>query len=277
MGQIKQQLRTAIVDDEPLARRLLRALLVDIPAIDLIAECSNGREAVECSRELAPDLMILDIQMPGMSGFEVVKELQSDYMPMVIFCTAYQRYAMDAFDLHAVDYVLKPVDGARLQRAVARAMQRFHKPDENTEHKGPLVGAIDEIARKVTGRSSVAARGRSEEEVLLADRKIAIKDHESTVLVDIDDIDWIDAAGDYMCVHVSGQTLIMRSTLKSLMSRLDLDKFKRIHRSTVVNLDRIVKATPLQKGEYILDLDCDEQLKVSRNYRQAIKLFLNER
>jgi two-component system LytT family response regulator len=221
--------------------------------------------------------MILDIQMPGMSGFEVVKELQSDYMPMVIFCTAYQRYAMDAFDLHAVDYVLKPVDGARLQRAVARAMQRFHKPDENTEHKGPLVGAIDEIARKVTGRSSVAARGRSEEEVLLADRKIAIKDHESTVLVDIDDIDWIDAAGDYMCVHVSGQTLIMRSTLKSLMSRLDLDKFKRIHRSTVVNLDRIVKATPLQKGEYILDLDCDEQLKVSRNYRQAIKLFLNER
>ena len=277
MGEIKQQLRTTIVDDEPLARRLLRALLVDIPAIDLIAECSNGREAVECSRELAPDLMILDIQMPGMSGFEVVKELQSDYMPMVIFCTAYQRYAMDAFDLHAVDYVLKPVDGARLQRAVARAMQRFHKPDENTEHKGPLVGAIDEIARKVTGRSSVAARGRSEEEVLLADRKIAIKDHESTVLVDIDDIDWIDAAGDYMCVHVSGQTLIMRSTLKSLMSRLDLDKFKRIHRSTVVNLDRIVKATPLQKGEYILDLDCDEQLKVSRNYRQAIKLFLNER
>jgi two-component system LytT family response regulator len=277
MGVLRPQLRTTIVDDEPLARGLLRALLAEMPEIELIAECANGREAVECSRELAPDLMILDIQMPGMSGFDVVKELQSDYMPMVIFCTAYQRYAMDAFDLHAVDYVLKPVDGARLQRAVARAMQRFHNSDEDTEHKGPLVGAIDEIARKVTGRSSAAARDNSEDDLLLADRKIAIKDHDSTILVDIDDIDWIDAAGDYMCVHVNGETLIMRSTLKSLMSRLDLDKFKRIHRSTVVNLDRIVKATPLQKGEYILDLDCDEQLKVSRNYRQSIKLFLNER
>jgi two-component system LytT family response regulator len=277
MGGLRRKLRTTIVDDEPLARRLLRAFLNDMPEIELVAECGNGREAVECSRELAPDLMILDIQMPGMSGFDVVKELQSDCMPMVIFCTAYQRYAMDAFDLHAVDYVLKPVDGERLQRAVARAMQRFHSCDEKTEHKGPLVGAIDEIARKVTGRSSNSARGKPEEELLLADRKIAIKDEESTVLVDIDDIDWIDAAGDYMCVHVNGKTLIMRSTLKSLMSRLDLDKFKRIHRSTVVNLDRIVKATPLQKGEYILDLDCDEQLKVSRNYRQAIKLFLNDR
>ena len=108
------------------------------------------------------------------------------------------------------------------------------------------------------------------------DRKIAIKDNESTILVDIDDIDWVDAAGDYMCIHVKGETLIMRSTLKNLMSRLDPEKFKRIHRSTVVNLDRIVKATPLHKGEYILDLDCDERLKVSRNYRQAIKIFLSE-
>ena len=96
-------------------------------------------------------------------------------------------------------------------------------------------------------------------------------------LVEIDDIDWVDAAGDYMCVHVKGETLIMRSTLKSLMSRLDGDKFKRIHRSTVVNLDRIVKATPLHKGEYILELDCDQQLKVSRNYREAIKRFLTDR
>lgn len=271
------KLRTVIVDDEPLARRLLRAMLEDSPDIELIAECRNGREAIDAARDMAPDLLILDIQMPGTSGFDVVKELQADIMPMVIFCTAYQRYAIDAFDLHAVDYLLKPVDSKRLQRAVSRALQRHQESREAADHKSPLVGAIDEIARKVAGRSDVRNPQSSSEEALAADRKIAIKDHDSTVLVNIDDIDWVDAAGDYMCVHVKGETLIMRSTLKTLMSRLDGDKFKRIHRSTLVNLERIVKATPLQKGEYILDLDCDQQLKVSRNYREAIKVFLTER
>lgn len=277
MTKPQLRLRTIIVDDEPLARRLLRSLLDDIPEVELIAECRNGREAIEATRELAPDLLILDIQMPGSSGFDVVKELQADIMPMVVFCTAYQRYAIDAFDLHAVDYMLKPVDGKRLQRAIARALMRFRGSDDGAEHKSPLLGAIDEMARRVGGRSDAKNPERSGEEALAADRKIAIKDNDSTVLVEIDDIDWVDAAGDYMCVHVKGETLIMRSTLKSLMSRLDGDKFKRIHRSTVVNLDRIVKATPLHKGEYILELDCDQQLKVSRNYRDAIKRFLTDR
>ena len=271
------KLRTIVVDDEPLARRLMKALLEDTPSIELVAECRNGREAIEAVRDLEPDLLILDIQMPGVSGFDVIKELQSDLVPMVIFCTAYQRYALDAFDLHAVDYLLKPVDTKRLERAVARAQERFQDESEKGEQKSPLIGAIDEIAKNVAGRSDTRNPEQSSDEALAADRKIAIKDHESTVLVNIDDIDWVDAAGDYMCIHVKGETLIMRSTLKSLMSRLDPDKFKRIHRSTVVNLDRIVKATPLQKGEYILDLDCNEQLKVSRNYRQAIKIFLTER
>ena len=278
MTKPQLRLRTIIVDDEPLARRLLRSLLDDIPEVELIAECRNGREAIEATRELAPDLLILDIQMPGSSGFDVVKDLQADTMPMVVFCTAYQRYAIDAFDLHAVDYMLKPVDGKRLQRAIARALMRFTGSDDSAaEHKSPLLGAIDEMARRVGGRSDAKNPERSAEEALAADRKIAIKDNDSTVLVEIDDIDWVDAAGDYMCVHVKGETLIMRSTLKSLMSRLDGDKFKRIHRSTVVNLDRIVKATPLHKGEYILELDCDQQLKVSRNYRDAIKRFLTDR
>jgi len=275
--EASRKLRTILVDDEPLARRLLRALLEDLPEIELVAECRNGREVIETAGEIEPDLLILDIQMPGLSGFDVVKAMQSDIMPMVIFCTAYQRYAIDAFDLHAVDYLLKPVDGKRLRRAVSRALQRFQEDSDSVEHKPPLLGAIDEIAKRVAGRSDGRHPERSSEEALAADRKIAIKDHESTVLVDIDDIDWVDAAGDYMCVHVKGETLVMRSTLKSLMSRLDGDRFKRIHRSTVVNLDRIVKATPLHKGEYILDLDCDQQLKVSRNYREAIKIFLTER
>jgi len=277
MSELTGKLKTIIVDDEPLARKLLRALLSEIPEIDLVAECRNGREAVEACRDLAPDLMILDIQMPQVSGFDVVKELQSDLMPMVVFCTAYQRYALDAFDLHAVDYLLKPVADNRLRRAVTRAMDRLQNDNSGEEHKSPLLGAIDEMAKKVSGRMNTRNPDHASDEVLLADRKIAIKDHDSTVLISIDDIDWVDAAGDYMCIHVKGETLIMRSTLKNLMLKLDPDQFKRIHRSTVVNLARIVKATPLHKGEYILDLDCEEQLKVSRNYRQDIKQFLSDR
>ena len=248
-----------------------------MPELELVAECRNGREAVAKARELEPDLLVLDVQMPGMTGFDVVKELQSDTMPMVVFCTAYQRYAIDAFDLHAVDYILKPVSAQRLQRAVERVQQRMGDDEDQSRLKSPVLGAIDEIARRVAGRTdgrNVDSTGDRAENI---DRKIAIRDHDSTVLVDTEDIDWVDAAGDYMCLHVKGETLIMRSTLTGLMAKLDPDRFKRIHRSTVVNLDRIVKATPLQKGEYMLELDCGETLKVSRNFRQAIKLFLSDR
>lgn len=269
------RLKTIIVDDEPLARRLLRSMLGELSEIELVADCKNGREAIAAVREFEPDLMFLDIKMPGLSGFDVVKELQSDTMPMVVFCTAFQRYAIDAFDLHAVDYLLKPIGTSRLQRAVARAVQRSEAEHASDANKTPLVGAIDEIARKVSGRSQSIGASRSDDDALAANRKLAIKDHDSTVLVSIDDIDWVDAAGDYMCLHSNGETHIMRSTLKNLMARLDPEKFKRIHRSTIVNLERIAKATPLQKGEYILDLDCNEKLKVSRNYRHEIKMFLS--
>ena len=266
------KLRTIIVDDEPLARRLIRSMLTEMGNVELVAECRNGREAIAAVHGLKPDLLLLDIKMPGMTGFDVVRELQADVMPMVIFCTAYQRYALDAFDLHAVDYLLKPVDEGRLERAVARAAQRL-KSGETSENKSPVIGAIDEIALKVAGRGE--SRNIADAETPKESGKLAIKDHDSTVLVAIDDIEWVDAAGDYMCIHIDGETHIVRSTLKSLMSRFDPEKFKRIHRSTIVNLDRIVKATPLQKGEYTLDLDCGQQLKVSRNFRQEIKLYLD--
>ena len=136
------RLRTIIVDDEPLARRLMRTMLSDIEEIELVAECRNGREALAAVQGFQPDLVLLDIKMPGMSGFDVVRELQADIMPMVIFCTAYQRYALDAFDLHAVDYLLKPVDEGRLRRAIARAVIRS-EPEEMEDNKSPLIGAID--------------------------------------------------------------------------------------------------------------------------------------
>ena len=267
-----RRLRTIIADDEPLARKLLRVLLEQNPAIELIKECANGREALIAARDYQPDLLFLDIQMPGISGFGVIKQLQSELMPMVVFCTAYQRYALDAFDLHAVDYILKPVDEKRLLRAVQRASSRQQQDNNDHEHKAALIGAIDEIAKKVG--SSFGPEVGSSTDLAGNEHKIAIKDQDNTVLLDIADIDWVDAAGDYMCIHAKGVTHVMRSTLKMLMSRLDPDKFKRIHRSTVVNLDRIEKVTAQKKGEYTLHLDCDELLKVSRNYRDGIKVFL---
>ena len=267
-------LRVILVDDELLARRLLEAILADIDGVEVIAVCANGREAVARTRELAPDLLILDINMPGMTGFDVVKALQSDDMPNVIFCTAYQRYALDAFDLHAVDYLLKPVDERRVQRGLERARQRLGEVADEGERKTPLLGAIDDIARRVVGQSRATGGHATPSRGL--EGKLAIKAHDGTVLVEIEEIDWVDAAGDYMCVHVKGETHILRSTLKNLMERLDSDQFKRIHRSTVVNLERIKRVTPLKKGEYMLDLGNDEQLKVSRNYRDAIRGFLDK-
>lgn len=269
-----QKLRTIIVDDEALARKLLRALLERVPEIELVAECMNGREAVAAILNLEPDLVFLDIQMPGKNGFDVIKALQADLMPMIVFCTAYQRYAIDAFDLHAVDYLLKPVDETRLLRAVRRAVDRYQADSELGYHKPSLIGAIDEIAQRVNASLDAADPQATVGGQWVSESKIAIKDQDITVLIDAKDIDWIDAAGDYMCVHVKGKTYVMRSTLKSLMSRLDPAKFKQIHRSTVVNLDRIEEVVAQKKGEYTLHLDCEERLKVSRNYRDSIKNFL---
>ena len=195
------RLRTIIVDDEPLARRLMRTMLSDIEDIELVAECRNGREALAAVQGFQPDLMLLDIKMPGMTGFDVVRELQADIMPMVIFCTAYQRYALDAFDLHAVDYLLKPVDEGRLQRAVARAVMRS-ETEGVVENKLPLIGAIDDIVHRVASRGVGSGPKTGSGASASDSRKLAIKDHDSTVLVAIDEIDWVDAAGDYMCIHV---------------------------------------------------------------------------
>jgi len=274
------KLRTIIVDDEPLALRLLKSLLADSPDIDIIAECRNGREAVEATLEMLPDLMFLDIQMPGMDGFDVVKSVQADAMPMVIFCTAFAQYALDAFDVHAVDYILKPIDKVRIQRAVERALDR-HKQSAALNEKPALIGAIDDIAKKIKKESSsperelrdVSSTGSSPG---MLNNKIAIKDSDTITMVSESDIDWVDAAGDYMCIHALGVTHILRSTMKDLLNKLDKDLFKRVHRSTIVNLNRIEKVTPHTKGEYFLQLTNGEHLKVSRNYREAIKTFLSD-
>ena len=259
-----KKLKTIVVDDEPLAVEFLRDILTDHADVDLIGCCSNGREAVTMANDLRPELIILDIQMPGVNGFEVVKALQSDVMPMVIFVTAYDLYAIDAFDLHAVDYVLKPIDPERIHRAVERAIDRLQNSltSLDNDFKTPLIGAISDISEKLN-------RDSDEVSANLAN-KLVIKDAGVVTVIALEDIDWVDAAGDYMCVHSAGETHIMRSTMKDLMAKLDPRLFARVHRSTVVNIGRVVTIKSLQKGGSMLFLKNGEAIKVSRNYRQSV-------
>ena len=259
-----QKLRTIIVDDEPLALDLLRSILADIADIEIVAECSNGREAIAAASKLNAELLFLDIQMPGVNGFEVVKALQAEVMPMVVFVTAFDHYAVDAFDLHAVDYVLKPLDAERIGRAVERL-----KSGLDLSFKTPLIGAINDISERI---------GADNPQTKVSDNlsdgmktKLLVRDSGVVKVIPFVDIDWVDAAGDYMCVHAAGETHVIRSTLRELMSKLDDKRFARIHRSTIVNIERVVSITPLQKGGSLLHLSEGETLKVSRNYRESIR------
>lgn len=268
------KLRTLVVDDESLARKLMLSCLKELPEIEVLAECANGRQAVAAVLELEPDLMLLDIMMPGLNGFEVIKKIQPELLPMVIFCTAYERYALDAFEVHAVDYIVKPLDERRLQLAVKRALARYQQALRSGDNKASLLGAIETITANVAER--IPRSEQAEIAPLTADpeRKISIRDRDSIKLIKVDSIAWVDAAGDYMCVHAEGETHIMRCTMKHLLDELDETVFKRVHRSTIVNLNCIEQVIPHTKGEYFLQIDNGERIKVSRNYRRVIKDFL---
>jgi two-component system LytT family response regulator len=265
-------MRTIIVDDEPLARRGLSLRLENHPALELVAECSNGEEALLAIAELQPELVFLDIQMPGMDGFAVVERLQGDAMPMVIFVTAYNEFAVDAFEVNAIDYVLKPVDEERLETAISRALTA-RKRQQLADHKQNLMKACMQLS----GASAAVVEEIAEGEADLYPDKLRIRDGDETTLVPVADIDWIDAAGDYMCVHANETTHIMRITMKQLESMLNPLVFLRIHRSTIVNSARVTSAQSLTNGEYLLTLDSGARLKVSRSYRDRIRELTTSR
>ena len=271
-------LKTIIVDDEPLALKLLAAKLKKMPNIEVIAQCSNGREAIKAVIELAPDLLFLDIQMPGLSGLDVVKQLQNDTMPLIVFATAYQQYALEAFDAYAVDYVLKPIDDESIQRAVDRTLQRLAiKSHEQSENKREVIGAIAQIDQKNNKTVTWMADDSTQQDpqsVYVKNRKIVIKDRDEIHLLKHQDIQWIDAAGDYVCLHVLGETYVKRCTLKEILAELDEKQFKRVHRSTIVNLDFIDKVIPHTKGEFFLMMGEYDKIKVSRNYKDVVRAFL---
>ncbi|MFT4635387.1 MAG: two-component system LytT family response regulator [Arenicella sp.] len=272
-------IKTIIVDDEPLALNLLRAYLNKYTNIEVVAECQNGRQAIDKTNELQPDLMFLDIQMPGLSGFDVIQNLQADTMPLVVFITAYDQYALKAFDVYAVDYLLKPLDLDHLDRAIKRCRNRLASTG-SANNKPEIIEALRNIGvENVTSsfRGAKTANIDDNENALSSQKlpKIVVKDRDIINLIDQQNIDWVDAAGDYMCIHVAGETYIMRSTLKALLSQLEPSLFQRVHRSTIVNLSRIEKIIPCAKGEYLLVLGNNERIKVSRNFKAAIKELIS--
>ena len=274
-------LTAILVDDEPLALKLLGSMLAQYNGIEVVAECRSSKDAVKQIQLLQPDLVFLDIHMPVLSGFDVVKKLQADVLPMVVFVTAFDQYALRAFDMHAVDYILKPIDPSRLGLAINRAMERYQLKDVGVD-KSTVLSALDTILDTNSDRNrdrnrdtnSDSAEKKSYEVELDGTSgqpdRLAIRDGVHTVLVRFEDIDWIDAAGDYMCVHVGAVTHVMRSTMKDLVGKLPPSMFARIHRSTMVNVKKVIGLESLPRGESLLLLSNDVTLKVSRNFRKVI-------
>jgi two-component system LytT family response regulator len=258
------KLRTIIVDDEPLALGLMRSKLAQFDSINIIAECKNGREAIQSILELEPDLVFLDIDMPKINGFDVIEKTQPELTPMVIFATAYEQYALDAFKVNAVDYILKPLDDDLISRAVKRAEIRFAQHDK-TQEKSKLISAIEAIKSHQDHPKQLTAKD---------DKKIVVKDGDQITVLKQNDLKWVDAAGDYCCLHANGETHIKRTSLTDLLKQLDPCHFKRVHRSTIINLNFITRVQSLAKGEYFVELGSHERVKVSRTYKNAIREYL---
>ena len=268
-----KKLTTIIVDDEELARQGLAMRLEEVSEIEILAQCQNGREALNAINEHEPDLAFLDIQMPGTSGLELIGEIQGDVMPMIVFVTAFDEFAVDAFDVHAVDYLLKPVESNRLKEAINKA-QKLKMQEGALGDKQKLL----ELAASLSGKSldAIGELLESGDDLIEHADRLAIKDGTSLTFVPVKDIDWIDAAGDYMCVHAKGETHIMRTTMKELEARLAPSIFQRVHRSTIVNLERVEKISSHINGEFHLILGGGISLKISRSYKNKVKHFFRE-
>ena len=263
-------LTALVVDDEKLARAGLALRLEALRSVDILEQCENGRAALRAIAAYEPDVVFLDIQMPGISGFDLISQIQGDAMPMLVFVTAFDAFAIDAFQFHAVDYLLKPVEQDRLQAAVDRCLERKAGRTASADKHRLLEMVVSLSGKSEDAIKDVLLTGHIQEHQI---DRLAIKDGSSTSFVSIRDIDWIDAAGDYMCVHVGNQTHIMRTTMKELESRLDASVFQRVHRSTIVNLQRVEKVSSHMNGEYYLTLIGGSTLKMSRSYKNKIKHF----
>ena len=275
--------RTIIVDDEPLARKGLNIRLQSFKDIKIVQQCCNGREAIEAIRAYQIDLMFLDIQMPGLSGFEVIDEIvkQGLKMPMVVFATAFDQYAIKAFEVHAIDYILKPADEERLSQTLEKVRQ-YSKSSTDADHKSKLIRLVSDVTGNDCQQILTELTNNQPVSISHYSDILAIKDAGEVSRVPVKDIIWIDAAGDYMCVHTCSNsstnqenTHILRKTMKQLEEHLDPKIFIRNHRSTIVNKDYIEKFCSQASGEYFLVLKNDKELKVSRSYKEKVKQAIN--
>lgn len=270
-GQPNPILKTLIVDDEALARRGLKHRLEPAGDVHIIGEAKNGREALAMIREHKPDLVFLDIQMPGINGFEVVRQLDPTDLPSIVFVTAYDEFAIKAFEANAVDYILKPIENERLQEALQRVRERQSARSAKKDRAALLNFVSEIVGERVDSVDEIS--GKNVSRVKKTPARLAIKDAGKTTWVQQQDIEWIDAAGDYMCVHAAGETHIMRKTMKELEAELDSEILVRIHRSTIVNVKQIKEMHSHINGEYFLTLKNGHTIKLSRTYKDRLKLF----
>lgn len=248
-------MRALIVDDEALARRRLRQFLSEVPDVEVVGECEDGRRAVSLIRSAAPDLLFLDVQMPLLDGFGVIREVGAGSVPAVVFVTAFDQFALRAFEAHALDYLLKPFGRERFMQAVGRARRQLGDSDVR-RRLDALVGGLAERPRYST-RLAVKARGR-------------------TVILATDEIDWVGASDNYLELHAGPETYVVRETLGQLQSKLDPRQFVRIHRSTLVNVGRVRELHPLFAGDQLAVLRDGTKLQVSRTHRARLMSLLDE-
>ena len=243
------KVRTLIVDDEPLARGRLHQLLADQPEIELVGQCADGRQAVQTIQQQSPDLIFLDIQMPELDGFGVLEALSAEPMPVIVFVTAHDKFALRAFEVHAVDYLLKPFDRERFQAALEHALERVRLREDPARSAGQSAVL-----------SQVQAQGKPAE-------RLAVKSGGRFILLKVADINYVEAAHNYVELHQDKQSHLLRETISALERRLPPEKFVRISRSVIVNIDRITVLEPLFHGEYVVTLHNGTRLTLSRRYR----------
>lgn len=254
--------KTIIIDDEVLARKRLSSLLASQSDFELIQECANGIDALAAINSLQPDLIFLDIQMPDLDGFGVVQQLSADHLPLIIFVTAYDQYALKAFEVHAVDYLLKPFDDDRFYAALDHVRAQLKRPEENT------------INQKIFAMLAEIQSGNQATNSGQYLKRIALKSAGTIHFVRTEEIEWIEAAGIYIKLHCGKRTHLMRQTMQQIESQLNPEHFLRIHRSTIINIDAVKSLHPHDHGEYIVRLANGVELKLSRNYRDRLDVLL---
>lgn len=250
-------IRTVIVDDEPLAREKIRGMLEKESDFEIVAECADGAEAIAAIKDEKPDLAFLDIQMPEMDGFELLEQFESDELPCVVFVTAFDEYAVKAFEVHAIDYLLKPFDSERFQGALGKIKERIGGNVQDIQSR--LTELLDQLPKNKKFRD-----------------RLVVKSEGRVVFVQSEDIDWIEAAGNYARLHVGEDAHLIRETMIGLERKLDPERFVRIHRSAIVNVGRIKEMQPLFHGEYLVVLNSGSQLTLSRGYRDNLQKILGD-